>query len=69
MNTEEQIIELESRLAFQEHTIAELNDVVTAQQQQLDNVYAMVQMLNKKLQELADSGAQGAPLNEKPPHY
>ena len=69
MNTEDQIIELESRLAFQEHSINELNDIITRQQRQIDTLMASIQILNNKLKELAETGPSTAPVDEKPPHY
>ena len=69
MKTEDQIIELESRLAFQEHTINELNEVITRQQGQIDTLMASVQVLNNKLKELAETGPTTAVVDEKPPHY
>ncbi|MCW9024051.1 MAG: SlyX family protein [Gammaproteobacteria bacterium] len=69
MKTEDHIIELESRLAFQEHSINELNDVITRQQGQIDTLMASVQVLNNKLKEMADTGASSITVDEKPPHY
>lgn len=69
MKTEEQIVELESRLAFQEHSINELNEIVTRQQGQLDTLLASVQLLNKKLKEVAEVGSGITGGNDKPPHY
>ncbi|MDH5571083.1 MAG: SlyX family protein [Gammaproteobacteria bacterium] len=72
MKTEEQIIELESRLAFQELSILELNEIITQQQKQLDKLYATVHMLDHKMRELAESRSGNAgesPQNERPPHY
>jgi SlyX protein len=65
----EELIELQTQLAFQEHTIAELNDVVTAQQKQLDLLRLELKMLRDKLGDIelrVETGPQG---QEKPPHY
>jgi len=72
MKTDEQIIELESRLAFQENSIVELNEVITDQQRQLDRLMATVAMLDSRLSLLAaDMGGEKAskPQDEIPPHY
>ena len=72
MKTEEQIIELESRLAFQELSISELNEIITQQQLQMDKLYATVHMLDRKIQELAESspgGGESSSQDERPPHY
>ncbi|MGB5345184.1 MAG: SlyX family protein [Woeseia sp.] len=67
---EQRIIELETRLAYQEHTLIELNDVVTDQQQQLTRMQRALVTLTSRLEAMADDmpGA-GTPQNERPPHY
>ena len=47
------IIELETRLAFQDHTIEELDGVIISQQQQLDRVAAYLALIKKQLKQLA----------------
>ncbi len=72
MKTDEQIIELESRLAFQENSIVELNEIITDQQHQLDRLVATVEMLDSRLSLLAaDAAAEAVPKpeDEIPPHY
>ncbi|VAX09588.1 hypothetical protein MNBD_GAMMA25-2215 [hydrothermal vent metagenome] len=72
MKTENQIIELESRLAFQENSINELNEIITDQQQQLDKLLATVEMLDSRLNMLAtNNGSEVAskPEEDIPPHY
>lgn len=61
-NLEERIVELESRLAFQDDTIEELNGVIISQQLQLDLLEKEVKLLNKRLAELMGllDGATGA---------
>ena len=47
--SEERLIELETKLAFQETMVEELNEVVTRQQQQLDILQAAIEQLNDRL--------------------
>lgn len=63
---EEQLIELQIRFEYQERTLNALNDVIIAQQHQIEDLQKLV----AKLENRFDSAAQviGAP-NEKPPHY
>jgi SlyX protein len=63
------LIELQTQLAFQEHTIAELNDVLTSQQQQIDLLRLEIKLLKENLGMLEDRIEVGAPQNERPPHY
>ena len=46
---DETIVALESRLAFHEQGLQELNDVLTDQQRQLDQLRAAVQALEARL--------------------
>lgn len=67
---EQRIIELETRLAYQEHTISELNDVVTDQQRQLTRLQRVLETLTSRLEAMADAIPGGStPQNERPPHY
>jgi SlyX protein len=71
-DTQALLVDLQTRLAFQDHTISELNDVITDQQKQLDRLHEQVRMLKDKLDVLEESVPQPGNLNaadEKPPHY
>lgn len=46
------IIELETRLAFQDHTLEELDGVIISQQHQLDQLEADLALLKRQLQKL-----------------
>ena len=65
----DRIAELESQIAFQDNTIQELNDIVTRQQKQLDDLSAAVKLLLNQVKQLND--VVGAPEGEEPPppHY
>ena len=71
-DTQALLVDLQTRLAFQDLTISELNDVITDQQKQLDRLHEQVRMLKDKLDVLEESVPQpGNPnaADEKPPHY
>lgn len=59
--------ELESRVAFQEDTLTQLNDVIAAQDAQIRSLVAGLRELGDKYRDLT-SELQG-PGSEKPPHY
>jgi SlyX protein len=63
-----ELIELQTQLSFQEQTIAELNAALTNQQQQLDMLRLEIKLLHEKIDESPD-GVESSPENEKPPHY
>ncbi len=68
--SEERLVEIETRIAFQEQTIKDLSDVIYKQQQEIDRLGAICAALEKQSKELAESNqGGGAPANEQPPHY
>jgi SlyX protein len=63
----ERIDALESRLAYQDQAIEQLNETITAQWKQIDALTRQLSALTERLQE-AEANAP-APGNERPPHY
>lgn len=66
---ENKIIDLESKLAFQDETINELNDVITDHQQQLDQLREEIRLLNLRLVSVAENSAVSEEKEPPPPHY
>jgi len=66
---EARIAELESRVAFQDSTIEELNDVVVKQQFQIDKLEKNLEMLKAQLKNLAPSPLASENEETPPPHY
>jgi SlyX protein len=64
----ERVVELESRLAFQEQTLGELNQVIVDQQVELDRLTRKVLQLQQSMQVMQDSAEQDQG-HEPPPHY
>ncbi|ALO46785.1 hypothetical protein PS2015_2148 [Pseudohongiella spirulinae] len=72
MLSDEQLIDLQSRIAFQEDSLIALNDVISRQQQQIDALERELLLHREKLVEILDwqaTRAEGAAADEKPPHY
>jgi SlyX protein len=63
----ERIDALESRLAYQDQTIEQLNETITAQWKQIDTLTRQLAALTERLQE-AEANVP-SPANERPPHY
>jgi SlyX protein len=66
----DRLIEIETKLAFQEDTIQSLNAVVCEQQKDIEQLQATVKLLIDRYRQLsadADTGKQFA--QEIPPHY
>jgi len=72
-NTQEQLIELQTQLAFQEDLLQALNEVVTRQQSQIDALQREFlsnrDKLTHVLENLPNSGEGGANGDDRPPHY
>lgn len=65
---EARFAELETKLAFLEHTTDELNTVVQRQQQELDATREALRVLASRFRETRAVGPQ-AGQDEPPPHY
>ena len=66
---QEQITELEIKLAHLEQALHELSDVMYRQQGQIDRLEAGYEQLRQRVQEGGDAPTGGSPEDEKPPHY
>ncbi|MDD4650020.1 MAG: SlyX family protein [Desulfoplanes sp.] len=65
---DEDLIQIQTQLAFQDRTIEKLNEVMTAQQRQLDEIEKQIKFLASKLRDVALSD-QGESPEPPPPHY
>jgi SlyX protein len=66
-NTENRLDEMEIRIAHQDKTIVELNDVILAQWKKLEMLERQLRRLGEELESM-ESG-EGPSANQKPPHY
>ena len=66
---ENKIIDLQSKLAFQDETINDLNEVITDQQNQLDQLREDVRLLNLRITSVAESSNVADEKEPPPPHY
>ena len=66
----DRLIEIETKLAFQEDTIQALNTALCQQQKQIEQLEATLRLLIDRYRQLAaDPAPGGKPADEKPPHY
>lgn len=68
VSLEERLMEVESRLTFQEEGIQSLSELVYAQQLQLERLENSFNLLSQRLQDAAQS-EQAKVVDEPPPHY
>jgi SlyX protein len=66
---EERFIEIETKVAYQEHSISELNDVIYRQQQQIDQLERICNALTDSMHDMAESAGSDKSAHERPPHY
>jgi SlyX protein len=60
---------LESRLAYAEYTVEQLNEEVTTQGRELDRLKHQIQLLVDKLQSVRPSQIASMAEETPPPHY
>ncbi len=63
------VIELETRVAFQDQTVQELNEAVTRQQREIDRLVRELEMLKDRLRATAPSPVVPPDEETPPPHY
>ncbi len=69
-DTSETRIAVESKIAFLERTVDDLNDVILAQGKSLDALEARLVKLEARLHGVQNAeGGEVDPLEERPPHY
>lgn len=67
---EARLMNLETKIAFQDDLVESLNGIVAAQQQQIELLQQQVQMLYDQLRSLSPSTIESADgEEERPPHY
>ncbi len=68
---EDRLVEIETKIAFQEDIVEELNKVVYQQQQKLERLEAICESLANHIGNLRESISenQAATANERPPHF
>lgn len=67
--TEQRLEKIETKLAFQEDLIEELNKTVYRQQQMIERLEATCTALAQHIASLNQSVNSGKPVDERPPHY
>ena len=66
---EKRVDELEFRIAFQEDTLAQLNDVIAQQRNEIDHLTKQLGEVIDTLRSTMQTGGSANDIDEKPPHY
>ena len=66
---EQRLIELETKVSYQEETLRVLDDVVTRQQKQLELLEHACRQLAERVARVGQDTFKGTPADEVPPHY
>lgn len=66
---EQRIIELETKLSFQEDLLEELNSHVITQQVEIDKLSNLCKLLKDQYRDVVSSLPDASAGNEVPPHY
>ena len=69
MSSEDRFIDIEIKLAHQEHMVEALNQRVYEQQQQIDKLEQMCASLVQHVRNMAQGNGGGQLPHERPPHY
>ncbi|HOY69124.1 MAG TPA: SlyX family protein [Candidatus Ozemobacteraceae bacterium] len=69
VSLEQRIIELETKVSFQDRTIEELNEIVTNLQLEMQSLERTLSQIRSKMSPSSMTEADINPANEKPPHY
>ncbi len=65
---EKRLVDIETKLAYQEDTLQELNRVIVNHEQRLERLETTLKLLIERLREVTATEST-KPLDEKPPHY
>jgi len=59
VNDEKRIVELETKISYQEDLVQELNQLVITQQKQIDKLEVLCELLREQFKELVSSLPEG----------
>jgi SlyX protein len=67
--TEQRFVDLETKLAHQEHLLLELNEIITKQQENIMRLERLCDSIIQRIRSLSEGAPTDANADEKPPHY
>ena len=67
--TEQRFVDIETKLAHQEHLVLELNDVITKQQEKIMRLESLCDSIVERVRSLDEASPSNSSVDEVPPHY
>ena len=67
--SEQRFVDIETKLAHQEHLVLELNDVITKHQEKIMRLEALCDSIVERVRSLGEAAPAGSAEDEVPPHY
>jgi SlyX protein len=67
--SEDRFVDIETKLAHQEHLLLELNEVITKQQEKIMRLESLCESIVKRVQAIGEAGYGDPDRDEAPPHY
>jgi SlyX protein len=67
--TEKRLVEIETKVAFQDNTIKELNDIIYQHQKEIDRLTTLCESLLEQSKAQSPNISYAEAKDEKPPHY
>ena len=67
--TDDHLIDIETKLSYQENLLDQLNSIIIKQQEELDVLKRALLTIQERVNSLNESSAENGDLDERPPHY
>ena len=67
--SEDRLVDIESKLAYQDQLLFDLNEVVTSQQARIMQLEQLCQSLIERIRAMSEVESGDATTDDRPPHY
>jgi SlyX protein len=67
--TEQRFVDLETKLAHQEHLLLELNEIIPKQPENIVRLEKLCDSIIERVRSLSEVAPANATADERPPHY
>ncbi len=67
--SDQRFVDIETKLAHQEHLLLELNDVITKQQEKIMSLESLCDSIVERVRALSEAAPIDPNVDDVPPHY